>query len=114
MNKRSLMFFLSIGLFFVVSGCAKHEGNTGQMSTFAAPVAEAKWIKDGQPIEFEQEKWYPQDALDVLLDSEVEKMGEYEGTEFFTEKMDVRPFNRLYTKFGRNKFRAFEKNNGDD
>lgn len=107
---------LGIAAFLIVSaaGCAQHGGNIGQMSTFAAPATEAKWIRDGQPIEFEGEKWHPQDEIDVLLDSEVEKVGESDGVEFFIEKMDVRPYSRLYTKFARNKFRVFEKNNGED
>lgn len=111
-----VMTRLGIAAFLIVSaaGCAKHEGNIGQMSIYAVPATEAKWIKDGQPIEFEGEKWHPQDEIDVLLDSEVEKVGESDGVEFFIEKMDVRPYSRLYTKFARNKFRVFEKNNGED
>ena len=112
--KNTILRIVSTAFLLSAAGCAQHEGNIGQMSTFAAPATEAKWIKDGQAIEFEDGKWYPQDELDVLLDSEVDKMGEYNGVEFFIEKMDVRPFNRLYTKFGRNKFRVFEKNNSDD
>ena len=114
LNNIILRFVSAVILLAAVSGCAQHEGNTGQMATFIVPSTEAKWIRDGQPIEFEGENWHPQDEIDVLLDSEVEKMGEYNGVEFFIEKMDVRPFNRLYTKFARNKFRVFEKNSGDD
>ena len=111
MKKHILMLFV---LTLSLTGCTKQEGNTGQMSTFIAPTTEAKWVKDGEPIEFEGELWYPQDAMDVLLDVEVEKQGEYKDVEFFSEKLDVRPFSRLYTKFGRNKFRVFEKSGTDD
>ena len=101
-------------LVVLITGCAQHEGNTGQMARFVVPASEAEWIRNGEPIQFEGELWYPQDAMDVLLDGEVEKLGEYQGEEFFAEKIDVRPYNRLYTKMGRNKFRIFEKNNSND
>ena len=44
-----------------------------------------------------------------FLDSEVSVVGEYQSVQFFIDKVDVRPYERLYTKFGRNKFRLFEK-----
>ena len=70
---------------------------------------EAEWIRNGEPIEFEDELWYPADSIEIFLDSEVSLIGEYQGVQFFIDKVDVRPFERLYTKFGRNKFRFFEK-----
>ena len=109
-----LRFLGAVILLAAVSGCVQHGGNTGQMSFFVVPETEAAWIRAGQPIEFEKEQWYPQDDLDVLLDSEVEKLGEQYGVEFFIEKMDVRPYTHLYTKFARNKFRVFEKNRSND
>ena len=96
-------------------GCAPNlRGNTGQMPVYSVPVQEAPWIRDGNPIEFEGELWYPEDAVDMLLDSEVILKGEYRGVQIFVDKVDVRPFRSLYTKFGRNKFRIFKKRGGDD
>ena len=100
-----LLFFLAA----VVSlSCAFTRENV-QDRSFAVPQLEAEWIRNGEPIEFEEEQWYPLDVVESLTDDEVYLAGEYRGVEFFTEKMDVRPYGRVYTKFGRNKFRVFEK-----
>lgn len=71
---------------------------------------EAAWIREGEPIIFEGTSWYPQDDIENLFENELYLLGEYQGVEYFVEKMDVRPYNRLYTKFGKNRFRLFEKN----
>ncbi|MFA5059173.1 MAG: hypothetical protein WC676_00900 [Candidatus Omnitrophota bacterium] len=100
------IFFILLAAAAIFSGCG---GASVQLKGFYTPSAEADWIKDGQPIDFENGLWFPTDEVEVLTDSEMNKLGEYRGTEFFAEKIDVRPYNRLYTKFGRNKFRFFEK-----
>ena len=76
-----------------------------------APVVtlEAEWIRNGEPIVFENESWYPQDDIENYGDNELYLLGKYKGIEFYVEKMDVRPYNHLYTKFGENKYRLFEK-----
>ena len=78
-------------------------------NAYPVPQDEAGWIVQGIPIEFEEQLWVPQDNIDILLDSEVFLLGEYKGVQFFVEKIDVRPYDRLYTKFARNKFRVFLK-----
>ena len=105
-----------LGLFFIVlTGCgSKIKGNIGKMSSFRVPSVEAMWIQNGEPIEFEDELWYPQDSFDILIDSEVSLLSEYREIQFFVHKIDVRPYNRLYTKFGRNRFRVFIKKQIDD
>ncbi|MDO8580060.1 MAG: hypothetical protein Q7S13_01100 [Candidatus Omnitrophota bacterium] len=90
-----------------LSNCQTSKGNIGNVQSFDAPVVEAKWIRNGEPIEFEVEFWSPADGIENLLDSEVYLVGEYRGAQFFVDKQDVRPYNRLYTKFERNKFRYF-------
>lgn len=70
---------------------------------------EAEWIRNGQPLEFEGEQWYPMDDIENLLDSEVYDIGEYKGAKIFVEQADVRPFNRLYIRFAKNKYRLFGK-----
>ena len=113
----SYIKFIFIALLsFAVSGCSTSgiSGNTGNMARYSAPTDEAEWIRNGEPIQFEEQLWYPQDSFDVLLDNEVYLTGEYRGVQFFVEKADVRPFDRLYTKFGRNKFRSYRKRAIDD
>jgi hypothetical protein len=80
---------------------------------YSFPKLEPQWIRDGNPIIFEEEAWYPQDDIDVFLDDEVYPLGEYQGVEFFIDKADVRPYDRLYTKFAENKFRVYEKKRHD-
>ena len=92
-----------------LTGCISMQDNRGNMEKYSVPLTEADWVRNGDPIEFEGDLWYPQDAIDILLDSEVFRLGDYQGVEFFIEKTDVRPYNRLYTKFGRNKFRIYQK-----
>jgi len=100
-----LLFFFTA---FVSLSCAFTRENV-QDRSYAIPQIEVEWIRNGEPIEFEAEKWYPLDAVESLTDDEIYLAGEYRDIEFFTEKMDVRPFGRVYTKFSRNKFRVFEK-----
>ncbi len=101
--------FFVIALLLICAGCHSSAGNIGQLQSFEVPSMEAEWIRQGEPIEFEGDLWYPQDGTESLIDSEVYLMGEIRGVQFFTDKEDVRPFERLYTKFGRNKYRYFEK-----
>ena len=105
MKKINWIFLLFI---FILNGCQFLKGNDGCVQSYAF-TPEPDWIRNGQPLEFEGGLWYPIDETESLLDSEVIRMGEFNGVEFFTERMDVRPFGRLYTKFGRNQFRIFEK-----
>ena len=101
-----MIFVLSLTIFW--AGC-----NTIQTKAEAAAPAlnlEALWIRNGEPIVFEKESWYPQDDIESYFDNELYILGKYQGVEFYVEKMDVRPYNRLYTKFGKNKYRLFEKN----
>lgn len=84
-------------------------GNVGHVSTYFLAVGDTAWIRNGEPITFEGEQWYPADGVESFLDSEMYYVGEHRGVPFFVDKVDVRPFDRLYTKFDRNKFRFFEK-----
>ena len=84
-------------------------GNIGQVQSYQAASIEAPWIRNGEPIEYQGELWYPQNGTEALLDTEVYLLGEYKDVQFFAEKVDVNPLERIYTKFGRNKFRYYEK-----
>ncbi|MBF0523006.1 MAG: hypothetical protein HQL24_08140 [Candidatus Omnitrophica bacterium] len=96
-------------LIFFVMGCSNIAGNAGALQAYQVPETEASWIRNGEPLEFEGSLWYPADDVESLLDSEVYKVGDYKGVQIFVEKRDVRPYNKLYTKFDRNQFRYFEK-----
>lgn len=91
-----------------LTGCA---GTALPPQIYPVPKEEPEWIVQGGPIEFEGEMWYPRDYVDILLDTEVIPTGEYKGVSFFVERIDVRPYDRLYTKFGINKYRVFTKQN---
>ena len=108
--KAGNLFLISL-LVVVAAGCASKTGNVGQVQVYPAPKVEAEWIRNGQPIEFEDELWFPVDDVEVLLDSEMTPLGEFQGVRIFAEKTDVRPFERLYTKFDVNKYRFYERNN---
>ena len=113
MRKITLLIFICVaGPGF--AGCQTGRSGNTNVNVFLLSASEADWIRNGEPIEFEKEKWYPQDGIESLLDSEVYIMGEYRGVQFFVDRTDVRPYNRLYTKFGKNKFRYFKKKDISD
>jgi len=91
------------------AGCQSTSGNTGHRPNYASSSIEAEWIRNVEPIEFESELLYPADGIEGFLDSEMRFMGTHKEVEFFIDKVDIRPFNRLYTKFDKNKFRYYEK-----
>ncbi len=101
----SLLSFAVIGF----GGCeTPHSGRNYAFSTRAVPL-EPEWIRNGEPVEFEGELWFPADSVENLLDTEVYQVGEYKGVPIFIELTDVRPYDRIYTRFAKHKFRFFEK-----
>ena len=107
--KTFFLLIISIMLF----GCSPVKENARATGVFAVPEQEARWIREGEPIKYEEKLWYPQDRLDILLDSEVYYEGEYRGVPFFVEKVDIKPYSRILTKFGRNRFRVFRPKKDD-
>ena len=110
---RNFFSYLRADIVFVVVfgfiGCDGNMTKKRRPKSYSIPEMEAVWIQDGNPIVFEEEFWYPRDDVDILSDEEVYLLGEQEGVAFFIGTIDVRPYNRIYTKFGKNKFRIFEK-----
>jgi hypothetical protein len=104
--------FFSLGMVILCSGCLLKPNVSPTRSPFSN--IEAQWIRDGKPMEFEGELWYPKDGIETLLNSEVLLLTTYIGIPLFIDKIDVRPYNRLYTKFAPNKFRYFERKKEDD
>src|SRR5262245_28264189 len=104
MKEKRLKRVIKLGLGFLLIflfGCSSIGGRDGVFSELRTPQKEADWIIEGKPIEYEGELWYPQDNVDILVDSELSLLGEYNGVQIFAEKVDVKPYDRLYTKFGR-------------
>ena len=113
-KQKRLGFGLWLAFAIFLGGCASFSsGNGGQVQSFPAPSVEAVWIRDGQPIEFDGYKWYPVNDYEILTDSEVYQIGEYKGVQFFVEKISSKPYERIYTKFDKNKFRYFEHRDDD-
>jgi hypothetical protein len=97
-----------------LGGCTSvNSGNNGQVESYPSPVIEAGWIRNGESIDFDGYKWYPVNDYEVLQDSEVFQVGEYKGVQVFVEKIATKPYERIYTKFDKNKFRYFERRNDD-
>ena len=72
-------------------------------------LTEPVWIRNAEPLVFENEDWFPTDEVENLLDSEVFQIGVSRDVPFFIEKTDIRPYERLYTRFSKNRYRAFEQ-----
>jgi len=109
---------LRVGLLFILTGfwggCVPmNSGNNGQVQSYPAPVIEAGWIRDGQPVEYDGSKWFPVNDYEVLQDSEVFQISEYKGVQVFVEKIATKPYDRIYTKFDKNKFRYFKRHDDD-
>lgn len=110
MSSRLLMMVFLV--FFI--GCVRgNTNNEGLLQSYPAPVVEAAWIRNGDPIVFENHRWYSVDDTESLLDSEVFQVGEYKDVPIFVLKIDARPYDRLYTKFAKGKFRYFERSPND-
>ena len=56
-----------------------------------------------------QPKFKFKNLVCIFLDSEVYLVGDFQKTQIFVDKTDVRPFARLYTKYDLNKFRYYRK-----
>ncbi len=106
---KSVLFIAGVVILF--SGCASFSSNKndGQLQSYPIPVIEAAWIRNGEPVVFENKQWFPVRDLENLMDSEVFQIGEYKGVQIFVDKVDIKPYERIYTKFGKNKYRYFEK-----
>lgn len=102
--KNNFLFILLL-LSIISFNCASFEkDNPGDA------VIESQWIRNGEPIIFEEEVWYPKDVIENLRDEEMLLIFIYNGENVYIEKKEARPYNRLYTKFGKYQYRLFEKN----
>ena len=92
-----------------MAGCVTPQREGGPSVMTVTQLTEPLWVRNGEPIVFEAEDWFPTDEVENLLDSEIYQAGTYRDVPFFIEKTDVRPFDRLYTHFSKNRYRAFEQ-----
>lgn len=107
LGRKYFLSFFMVVITAALFGCQNMSGNDGSIQSYGFTVAEPAWIRNGEPIVFEETLWHPQDGVEILTDGEVILLGSYRDVQFFVERVDVRPFDRLYTKFARNKFRYF-------
>ncbi|MCB9719443.1 MAG: hypothetical protein H6756_01055 [Candidatus Omnitrophica bacterium] len=108
-NRSRWLLFLILTV--PLTGCVSTApgGNKGHLPTYPFTKIEPEWIRNGEPVDFEGELWFPQDGIESLTDQEVLPVGNYRDVQLFVDKVDVRPFDRVYTKFGVNKYRYFER-----
>ena len=111
------MRFLGVVLMMVLlcSSCTSinQSNNNGLLQSYAVPVIEASWIRNGEPIVYEGQQWIPVRDTENLLDTEVYQVGEYKNVQIFVDKSDVKPYERIYTKFAKGKFRYFVRPKND-
>lgn len=105
---RQLTFLLLTMSAIGLAGCASLPAANEPIST-AAQLSEPAWIRNGEPITFENEDWLPTDDVENILDSEVYQAGTYRNVPFYLEKTDVRPYDQVMTRFGKNRYRIFER-----
>ncbi len=111
MALRGCLFLLGL---VVLVGCSHLDnGNNGQLQSYPFLPVEAGWIRNGEALEFEGRQWLPTDDVENLLDEEMYQVGEYKGVQIFVEKVDTKPYSRMYTKFAKGKFRYFERARND-
>lgn len=105
-------FIIFILLFFISSllGCVAGSSSR-RYGDYA--MKEADWIKEGRPLINKNNKWYPTEYIENHLDSEMEYVGEFQQVSFYVERRQIKPYNRIYTKFEYHKYRRFTKKNHD-
>lgn len=108
MKIRSCSFLGLLAFIALVAGCTA-SGNKGQVATSVNLLGEPAWIVEGHPVEFEGEQWFPQDGVDTFLDSEIRQVTTHKNIPVYVDKVDIRPYDRLYTKFDKYRYRYFEK-----
>ncbi len=102
-----VMAFALVSMFMLGAGCASTGGNTGIVQSYAFASVEPLWVRNGEPVVYDGKKWYPRDDVEILQDSEIFLIGEYRNVQIFVDKLDVKPYERLYTKFGINRYRYY-------
>jgi hypothetical protein len=114
MDNRQKFWGTAILVLAFLGGCTTiNSDNNGQVQSYSVPVIEADWIRNGEPLEYDGNKWYPVNDYEAMQDAEVFQIGEYKGVQIFVEKIETKPYERVYTKFDKNKFRYWERRDDD-
>ncbi len=95
-------------------GCSHlNSANDGQVQSYPVTAVEAGWIRNGDPMIFEAHQWFPVDDTESMTDAEMYQVGEFKGAPVFVDKIDTKPYDRLYTKFAKGRFRYYERGDND-
>ena len=95
-------------LVFAGAGCSLPSRSLDSNVNASTAITEPEWIRNGEPVEIEQASWYPTDEVERLMDNEVFQIGKYKDVPVFIERVDVKPYARVYTRFEKGRYRAFE------
>ena len=101
-----LVLFVIMGS---LAGCVVPQPRGDQGINISAGLDEPAWVRNAEPLSFEEEDWFPTDEVESLLENEIFQVGVCRGLPVYIEKTDVRPFERLYTRFAKNRYRAFQR-----
>lgn len=111
MPKKGLLTTILALLVLGAAGCA-----TNQSGAFNKDFStrEAGWVKEGKPIIFGSSSWYPTEYIENHLDAEMEYVDQFQNVPFYVERRQIKPFDRIYTKFDYHKYRLFLEKKGYD
>lgn len=93
------------------AGCGMPSRGLDGNVNVSVVAMEPEWIRNGEPIEMEQTSWYPTDEVERLMENEVVRIGQFRDVAVLVERVDVKPYARLYTRFEKGRYRAFEPRN---
>lgn len=111
MRKSEVLKTIFALLILSFAGCA-----ASQSGSFSREYKskEAGWIKEGKPIIFEARSWYPTEYIENHIDSEMDYVDQFQNVPFYVERRQIKPFDRIYTKFDYHKYRLFLEKKGYD
>ncbi len=104
MRKKEILNTMLALLIFGFAGCAANQ--SGALNKDFT-TREAGWVKEGKPIIFESRSWYPTEYIENHVDSEMDYVDQFQNVPFYVERRQIKPFDRIYTKFDYHKYRLF-------
>jgi hypothetical protein len=109
MGQRIWVTGMVFSVLLALGGCQTMQSGPDASAMAGLERGEPGWIVNGEPISFEGNAWFPTDEVERFLESEVFRLGVYREVPFFVDRTDVRPFERIYTRFAPGRYRAFEQ-----
>ena len=95
----------AIRIFLVISAVLL----AGCVSPGKKELVEARWITEGESLQYEGNNWLPQRRFEVFAPKDLLKVAEYRGVPVYAEKVDIKPYRALYTKMGEYEYRLFTR-----